>query len=239
MKEYKVVNIEGQEYKVNEDNRVLHPKLTDRYLRSDSNAYKEVFNRIEKEEYHIVKEPEWEDYGNPIHLEDEERKRLKKLLVKKMTLNQKRFLEEYVLGEYAGNQARSYAKAYNKLEDLEAGKVGLVNLSSAASYALRLPYNQKYLQIVLKEAGYDATSIDVRLNQLAWQNDDKRVALEAIKEINKLHGRITKKLEVSGNINHTHQPMDLSKLEDEELEQLYNITKKLKDDRDNEVKVVE
>lgn len=235
MRRYKVVEHEGKQYKVTNEGKVLHPEI-DKGLRSDANAYPIVKDKAAKGEYKLLEVKEWQDYGTVHDLTKKQRKKLKSLLKRKLNEKQQSFCEEYILGEYSGNLSRSYLKAYGYEEE----EYGLANASNSASNLFKREYIRKYTQILLYEAGFNIDAVDSQLHQLIYQEDDKRIKLEAIKEWNRLHKRISKQLNVSGDVNHNHQQsLDVSQLEDDELEQLVGLLEKAKDKKENEIKVVD
>lgn len=109
-------------------------------------------------------------------------------LEKSLTIKQALFCKCYVsTEEFFCNWVRSYAKAYNISLELEPNKYKAVQ--TCATRLLTNVIINRYIHLLLETWISDA-GIDKQLAMLCIQNEDKRIKLDAIKEVNKLRGRI-------------------------------------------------
>ena len=129
----------------------------------------------------------------------------KTLLEARLNPNQIRFSTEYIFGDYMGNATRAYMKAYNVRQDQIGGN---------SSALLKKVHVLEYINYLMYEAGWSPKETDTQLLFLIKQHEDLGVKLNAIKEFNKLHGRITDRLQIEDNRN----SVDLSNLSDAELD---------------------
>lgn len=117
-------------------------------------------------------------------------------------LNEKQllFCKLYVSKEFFGNGTLSYCEAYGKdpndLKDYNSAR-------HSASILLGNVNISKHINNLLEETGLNDQFADKRLLFLMSQNDDKSTALGAIREYNKVKGRVTDKLEVKGEFDIT------------------------------------
>ena len=120
-------------------------------------------------------------------------------LEKHITTKQQLFCQCYISDvEVFWNWTRSYAKAYGV--DLEADPM---KYNSCQSMASRLLWNVligRYINKLLTDI-IPNEWIDKLLTQLALQNNNPRIKIEAIKELNKLRGRITDKITLNTEQN--------------------------------------
>ena len=119
-------------------------------------------------------------------------KTLKEIKEKKLNLKQEAFCNAYVSsdGEIFGNGVYSYCRAYGM--DFNDPKKYML----AASSATRLLKNVKIIERItqlLQETGFNDQFADKQLGFLMAQHADFQSKLGAIKEYNKLKGRITEK----------------------------------------------
>lgn len=114
-------------------------------------------------------------------------------LEKYLTMKQKLFCQYYASHEeLLWNGVRSYAKAYGIDEQLLQRKYKIVQTQSS-----RLLSNViicRYISSLL-DLKYSDEFLDNQLWLLALQNEDRKVKIEAIKELNKLKQRIVDKTE--------------------------------------------
>jgi len=117
--------------------------------------------------------------------------------VAKLTLRRKRFCELYATDrEFFGNGVQSYGEAY----DIDVSKKGGYNTAKVNAHKLLtstnvLAYINDLLQVTLNEE-----HVDKQLAFLITQDADFGSKLGAIREYNALRQRITKKLDVSGQV---------------------------------------
>jgi phage terminase small subunit len=114
---------------------------------------------------------------------------------KKLTLKQEKFCQLYVSKEFFANGTQAYAEAFN------------VDLSTSyntakveASKLLTKPNICTRIDELLDDAGLNDNFVDKQLLLLIQQNSEFNPKLGAIREYNKVKGRITDKVEHSGNI---------------------------------------
>lgn len=153
-----------------------------------------------------------------------------RLLESKLNQQQQRFCIEYVRGDNMGNGTRTYANVY----DYELQE----NYNTCREGAKRLLQQNKviqYIDLLIYKAGFNADSVDLHLSYLIHQQADFGTKLGAIKEYNKLQGRITDKMELNGNVSHDHNRPDYSNLDDSELEQLITLMEKAQGNKEVDV----
>lgn len=139
------------------------------------------------------------------------------------------FAKEYSVGEHRGNGIQSYAKVYNKnLSD----KTDYNACRNGTNYILKKDNVIKLIDIFIFNEGLNQAMVDSHLLWLIQQQQDLHAKLGAIKEYNKIAGRITDKLDIKT----TSEPINYSKLSDEELAELVRLLNKTKEHRDNEVR---
>ncbi len=114
-----------------------------------------------------------------------------------LTQQQEKFCQTYCSpDEFFGNGTQSYMEAYNK-------KMTKHNLSIAKSGAyenLKKPHILRRIDELLSKGGLNDQAVDKQLDFLIKQKAEMGVSLGAIKEYNKLRGRITDKIEAKGLI---------------------------------------
>lgn len=128
---------------------------------------------------------------------------------KELNEQQKEFCRLYVSEEFFGNGVQSYIEAYN----IDQKKPLWYN--TACSAASRLLSNVKvceHINKLLEDNGLTDQFIDKQMLFLISQHSDFTAKLGAIREYNKLKGRITQKVDMT-----TKSIFDMSKLSDEEL----------------------
>ena len=114
-------------------------------------------------------------------------------MVKYLTPRQKLFCQYYASHEeLLWNWTRSYAKAYDIDDDKLRARYKMVQ--TCASQLLSNIIVCRYINSLL-DLKYNDEFLDSQLWLLALQNDDRKVKIEAIKELNKLKQRITDKSE--------------------------------------------
>ena len=108
---------------------------------------------------------------------------------------QEKFCQVYCSpDEFFGNGTQSYMKAYG----LKVNKKNLANAKSNAYKFLSNPHILHRIDKLLQNGGLNDQHVDKQLNFLITQQSEKGVSLGAIKEYNKLKGRITDKIEHKG-----------------------------------------
>jgi len=151
----------------------------------------------------------------------EESKRLekKKELQAKLTLKQIKFCEEYITpGEFFGNGFHSYVISYNvNLNEPGAN----TRARTGASTLLTKHHILDYVSFLMEDVGFNDANMDKELFFVSKQNADLTAKVNAIKEYNKLKGRIEEKVRLS-----VDEVPDLSKMTDEELKQLIKSAEK-------------
>lgn len=109
-------------------------------------------------------------------------------LKKHLTRKQEIFCRCYVSQEeFFCNGTRSYAKAYGI--DIDSNPELYKSVQSCATRLLWNVIINRYINYIL-ELTLSNEWIDKQLAMLCIQNDDKRIKLDAIKEVNKLRWRI-------------------------------------------------
>jgi phage terminase small subunit len=122
------------------------------------------------------------------------KKRINPVTKEPMTFQQKRFCELYVSKEFFGNGVESYMEAYN----IDKTKEGAYE--SARTGAWRLLTDVDILNKInelLDSNGLNDEFVDKQTLFLITQNADFTAKNTAIKEYNKVRGRITNKIEHS------------------------------------------
>lgn len=120
----------------------------------------------------------------------------------KSELNERQiaFCNFYVSEEFLGNGVQSYIHAYN----IDPNDPKSYNSAKHSASLLLDNVNVcKLINSLLDDAGLNDQFVDKRLLFLISQNEDKGTSLGAIKEYNKMKGRITDKLEVKGDFDIT------------------------------------
>jgi hypothetical protein len=111
---------------------------------------------------------------------------------KKLTLKQKKFCELYSgNSEFFGNGVQSYLSAYNV--DMNKPNAYVI-AKSGARENLTKPHILSYINELL-EAEINQVFVDKQLGMLIIQNADLPTKLGAIREYNKLKGRIINRLD--------------------------------------------
>ncbi|WP_441001298.1 terminase small subunit [Fodinibius sp. SL11] len=108
-----------------------------------------------------------------------------------LTPKQERFCQLYVSEEFFGNGTQSYAKAY----DVDLSE----NYKSAQAAASRLLSNViicDRINELLDEAGLNDNFVDKQMLFMITQNADYAQKMAAIREYNKVKGRITNKHDI-------------------------------------------
>lgn len=111
-----------------------------------------------------------------------------------LSVKQIKFCENYVSKEFFGSGVESYIDAYG----IDTTKKGALNVAYAS--ASRLLTNVKiYTKIneLLEKDGLNDAHVDKQLLFLINQHEDMSSKVAAIKEYNKVRGRITNKIEHS------------------------------------------
>lgn len=110
--------------------------------------------------------------------------------VKKLTPKQELFCQYYT-GEFFGNGTQSYIKAYSTPKKSITFKVAQVE----ASKSIRKPKILERINELLKNLHVDENTVDAQIAFWITQKHDSSASLQAIREWNKLQGRITNKLD--------------------------------------------
>jgi phage terminase small subunit len=108
----------------------------------------------------------------------------------------KRFCKLFVSEEFFGNGAQSYIEAYDLT--IESQK----DYNSACASASRLLSNVKvcdYINELLDDAGLNDNFVDKQLLFMLTQNADYTQKMAAIREYNKVKGRITNKHDIKSD----------------------------------------
>ena len=111
---------------------------------------------------------------------------------------QKEFCRLYVSEEFFGNGVQSYLEVY----DIDRGKPGWYQTACAA--ASRLLSNVKvceHINNLLEQAGLSDNFVDKQVLFLITQHTDFSTKLGAIREYNKMKGRITEKTETKSEVS--------------------------------------
>lgn len=124
-----------------------------------------------------------------------------------LTEKQKLFCDLYVSKEFFGNGVQSYIGAYS----VDLSKPGAyVVAKSGASENLTKPHLLNYINSLLDDAGLNESFVDKQLLLLITQNADFPSKISAIKEFNKLKGRITEKIDhtvkIGTDADETYKP---------------------------------
>lgn len=111
-----------------------------------------------------------------------------------LSLKEQRFCELYTSGErdFFGNGTQSYIEAY----DIDLREQGAYGRARAAAASLLANANViKRVNDLLEAGSFNATNADKQLAFLMDQHADLFAKLGAVREFNKLKGRITEKME--------------------------------------------
>ncbi len=117
-------------------------------------------------------------------------------------LNEKQllFCNLFVSKDFFGNGTLAYCEAYGfDPEDVKQYNTA----RHSASHLLNNHNVSQHINNMLEDSGLNDNHIDKRLLFLINQNEDKSTSLGAIKEYNKMKGRITDKLEIKGEFDIT------------------------------------
>ena len=107
---------------------------------------------------------------------------------------QKRFCELYVSQDFFGNGTQSYIEAYG----IDMNKKNAYNTARVcASENLAKPNIIAYINQLLEDGGLNDSHVDKQLLFVINQHADFPSKVAAIKEYNKVRGRITNKIEHS------------------------------------------
>lgn len=104
------------------------------------------------------------------------------------------FCRLYVSKEFFGNGLESYAEAYDK--DLK-NPSHYNAAKSEASQLLDDPRVLEYINSMIDEAGLNEAFVDKQLLKLITQDSDKGSKVAAIKEFNRMKGRIVEKTDLT------------------------------------------
>lgn len=127
----------------------------------------------------------------------------------KLRPNNEKFVQLYAI---TGNAVQSYIQAYNLNKDNDSQYLGA---SVSASRLLKNPKICNRLNQLLSLAGFSDEGVDLQLNHLIQQHDDKNAKLGAIKEYNKLKKRTESvKTTISGNTFNLSQLLDKANIID-------------------------
>jgi len=119
------------------------------------------------------------------------------MIKKKLTFKQELFCKIFATDlQYRGNATQSYIKAYN-IDTTIPGKYSVANSGGIENMAK--PVIKERIRELLEASGFNAVRIDARLLELIEQKEDKSSSVNAIKEFNKVHGRIIDRLDVTLN----------------------------------------
>lgn len=113
----------------------------------------------------------------------------------KLTLKEERFAQLYVSKEFFANGTHAYAEAFgvDLSTNYNSAKVRASQLLTKANICTRIDE-------LLDDAGLNDNFVDKQLLFLIQQHSDFNPKLGAIREYNKVKGRITDKIEHSGSI---------------------------------------
>lgn len=118
-----------------------------------------------------------------------------------LTPKQRRFCELYARSEeFFCNGVKAYMAAFGskgKPVSYDSAKVGASKLLADVRVS-------KYINEILEADGLNTTFVDKQLTMLMIQNADLHVKLAAIREYNRLKGRITKEPEVKEAVTRQH-----------------------------------
>lgn len=174
----------------------------------------DVYNKIQKK---------FHDYP-PVHgMSTQELGEYQREIGRYLRDNQIQFCKNYVVGETIGNAIRSYANAYDK--DMDEDESDYYACKNGSYRLMRNQLVLEYINLLIYKAGFHPSSVDAQLLYLINQHNDFASKLGAIKEYNKLAGRITDKMEVQGQID-TGRSIDYSNLSDDEVETLITLIQK-------------
>lgn len=109
-----------------------------------------------------------------------------------LNIKQRAFCQLFVTQEFFGNATASYIEAY----DINTSKPGAyLSARVNASQLLTKTNILKYIDSLLDNEGLNEQFVDKQLLLLITQNADYSSKMSAIKEFNKLKGRITEKID--------------------------------------------
>jgi hypothetical protein len=113
---------------------------------------------------------------------------------------QKEFCRLYVSEEFFGSGVNTYLEVY----DVDRTKKGWYNTACASASRLLSNVNiSQYINKLLEDAGLNDQFIDKQILFLISQHSDFSAKLGAIREYNKIKGRITQKVDHTGQIAFT------------------------------------
>ena len=134
-----------------------------------------------------------------------------------LTLNIKRekFCQNFCSpGEFFGNGTQSYIDAYG----LDITEKGTYGIASSNAYTLLKKSEIVYrIDKLLQHGGLNDSNVDKQLAFLITQKAEMGTSLGAIKEYNKLKGRITDKIKVQADLTlnfHVTDPADRGQIKD-------------------------
>lgn len=113
----------------------------------------------------------------------------------KLTPQQEMFCQLYASDrEFFGNGVQSYIEAY----DVDTSKPGWYRTAKAsASENLTKPYLLERIEEIFEAHGLNDTFVDKQLEKLILQDADFKSKLGAIKEYNKMRGRVNEKIDIT------------------------------------------
>jgi|ERR1700751_1527993 len=115
-----------------------------------------------------------------------------------LTPKQEEFCQNFVSKDFFGNGVQSYIEAFNV--DLSE-KNAYNNAKAEASHLLTKPNLLARINELLEEGGFNDNHVDKQLLLVITQNADFASKVSAIREYNKLKGRITEKMSVESKIS--------------------------------------
>lgn len=142
-----------------------------------------------------------------------------------LTAKQRKFCDNYTSLEYLGHGVQAYADAYGH-GDVYADKKKYNICNQGSVRLLKDPLVIEQINKNLSLGGWNDATVDKNLLFLIEQFSDFHAKLGAIKEYNKVVGRITEKKQVTQEVT---VKMDYSKLTDEELAQLELLAQKARE----------
>lgn len=122
------------------------------------------------------------------------KKKKEKSIENELSMRQKRFCELYVSQDFFGNGTQSYIEAYG----IDLNKKNAYNTAKvSASENLAKPNIIAYINQLLEDGGLNDSHVDKQLLFVINQHADFPSKVAAIREYNKVRGRITNKIEHS------------------------------------------
>jgi len=118
-------------------------------------------------------------------------------MARKLTAKQELFCRYYILGSSKhnlrlGNATQSYALAYyNKL--VEQGDKEYYTCGKGSSDNLKKPKIKARIKEIKEEAGWNDDAMDSRLREIAFMSGEPSASVSAIREFNRVMGRIIDK----------------------------------------------